>query len=92
LAQVPLAALGQATGAEAAAATGAFAGAVVPAVAMLMLPITTPAISAANTRAVTFFMLIEYLLRVLAHLRDCLFSASIGGTCEEEVNALDFRE
>ena len=55
------AALGHATVAGAAAAAGAALGAtaVVPAVAMLMLPSTTPAISAAITRAVTFLMLID---------------------------------
>jgi hypothetical protein len=57
-----LAALAQAAADVAAAAVGAAAGAVVPAEAIPILPRTTPAISAAMTRAATFFMLIEYLL------------------------------
>jgi hypothetical protein len=63
LLHVPLAVLGQATAADAAAAAGTAFGAtvLVPAVAMLMLPRTTPAMSAAITRAVTFFALIDNL-------------------------------
>jgi hypothetical protein len=94
LLQVPLAALGQATVAGAAVVVAAAFGAaaLVPAVAMLMLPRTTPAISAAITRAVTFLMLIElppdYAVRALARL---LSLASIGGTCEYRVNLGNFR-